>query len=596
MKYEIKNMWNTWSNRSTCSFVHLSTGLAIHLHWKLHNWIEETYIAESLIGRKDPHLEKVSPEYHTLDGSYTKQKITCRQMEVEVETTAIGEDYFLKIRPINPSAINSVIISVNVLWNKPGILINTANNSISFTKDESFMTVNFTEEPGTDYFVQAASPYRVFTLDKTIYVYTGKRQNPEHIEQIIQASRSSLVAGAEKKFGSLADSFLAIQAGISWNIINDPSNDRIISTVGRLWNEEYGGYCLFGWDNFFLPLAVCLDEPELAVHFLKTHFTSLTDEGFIPNDDRGNKTKSFDRSQPPVGSLLTWLIYLNTQDESLLNDALEPLYRWNRWWLEKRLNGELLSYGSHNAFNPLHEPHTNTLKTAKYESGMDDSPMYSETVFNQEKGVMELWDCGLNFLYLADCIFLKKIADEREDYSKSEALEKTIVYFEEKLSLLKDRDIFKNFETHKGLFSDRISPTIFYPLISQFASDEIKENLSEYFWSPQKFGGEWILPSVPRDDPDFAKQCYWKGAVWPPLNFLSYLGFKFSDMQREAASLAEKSQSLFLKEWTGKNIVCENYSSITGTGDDAKLSSDAFHSWGVLMGLMEFIEKGYLTI
>jgi len=32
----------------------------------------------------------------------------------------------------------------------------------------------------------------------------------------------------------------------------------------------------------------------------------------------------------------------------------------------------------------------------------------------------------------------------------------------------------------------------------------------------------------------------------------------------------------------------------TGTGDDERLSSDRFHSWGALFGIMSFIEKGYL--
>ena len=38
----------------------------------------------------------------------------------------------------------------------------------------------------------------------------------------------------------------------------------------------------------------------------------------------------------------------------------------------------------------------------------------------------------------------------------------------------------------------------------------------------------------------------------------------------------------------------ENISSITGTGDDERLSSDPFHSWGALFGIMAFIESGHL--
>mgnify|MGYP001174650607 FL=1 len=102
-----------------------------------------------------------------------------------------------------------------------------------------------------------------------------------------------------------------------------------------------------------------------------------------------------------------------------------------------------------------------------------------------------------------------------------------------------------------------------------------------------------MLPSTARDDPSFKRQRYWKGAIWPPLNFLTYLSLRKVRQYNASAELSEKSMSLFIEEWFRKGFVSENYSSITGTGDDASLSSDRFHSWGTLFGIMGFIEKGY---
>ena len=62
-----------------------------------------------------------------------------------------------------------------------------------------------------------------------------------------------------------------------------------------------------------------------------------------------------------------------------------------------------------------------------------------------------------------------------------------------------------------------------------------------------------------------------------------------------ASTLAEKSLRMFVSEWRRKGYVSENYSSITGTSDDDRLSSDPFHSWGGLFGIMAFIEAGYLA-
>ena len=49
-----------------------------------------------------------------------------------------------------------------------------------------------------------------------------------------------------------------------------------------------------------------------------------------------------------------------------------------------------------------------------------------------------------------------------------------------------------------------------------------------------------------------------------------------------------------LEEWKRMGYVSENYSAITGTGDDPRLSRDRYHSWAALMGIMAFIEEGIL--
>ena len=62
-----------------------------------------------------------------------------------------------------------------------------------------------------------------------------------------------------------------------------------------------------------------------------------------------------------------------------------------------------------------------------------------------------------------------------------------------------------------------------------------------------------------------------------------------------ASALAPRSPAMFLSEWRRKGYVSENLSAITGTGDDPLLSSDPFHSWGALFGVMAFTEAGVLA-
>ncbi len=121
-----------------------------------------------------------------------------------------------------------------------------------------------------------------------------------------------------------------------------------------------------------------------------------------------------------------------------------------------------------------------------------------------------------------------------------------------------------------------------------------KVMVERHLLNPEEFKDEFVIPSIARNDPAFEKQRYWKGAIWPPLNFLVYLGLRQAGLTEVQQPLASRSLKLFLDEWWRMGYVSENYSSITGRGDDPRLSSDRFHSWGVLMGLPIFIQGGQL--
>ena len=118
--------------------------------------------------------------------------------------------------------------------------------------------------------------------------------------------------------------------------------------------------------------------------------------------------------------------------------------------------------------------------------------------------------------------------------------------------------------------------------------------IMDYFYNTEKFRGDYIIPSVPFDDPSFHEQVYWRGTVWGPLNFIVYLGFRNNELQGPARDLAKKSGELFLKEWKRKNFVSENYSSITGTGDDKRLRSTRFYTWGSLLGIIPLMQEGFI--
>jgi hypothetical protein len=105
---------------------------------------------------------------------------------------------------------------------------------------------------------------------------------------------------------------------------------------------------------------------------------------------------------------------------------------------------------------------------------------------------------------------------------------------------------------------------------------------------PTRFWGQWVVPTIARDDPAFADQQYWRGTIWPPTNYLLYQGLRRYGFDRAAADLATKSVALFLETWREYALCRENYDARTGAGGGQR-----YQSWGplfALIGIHEFVD------
>ena len=593
---ELQQGWNTWNTRSVLQHVLLPQGFAINIAFKQHYFLEEQYLREALIGRRGEDVEKIRPGPHTYDGSYTRLDIKWEELDARVRSAHVDDDLVILISP-NSISNNSikVIIGSGMLWNRKGTLFRNEDHLLCRTPGTLTMVHTTSKIIDDDPYLDINTPYMAVWLDGEVGISTGKYRSLDEIKNAIGIQERRLRTEAEE-YGSLSEAFIAIQAGIAWNLIYEPKHDRVVSTVGRLWNEEYGGYCLFGWDNFFLAYMTGLSDRELAYANVIEHLHGKTEGGFIPNDNRGNGSKSFDRSQPPVGGIMVKEIYKRFPEKWFLEATFDDLLDWNRWWVRDRINEGLLSYGSSPAANPFNEPVFGTRVAAGYESGMDDSPMYVGVPFNKNKKTLELQDVGLNSLYIADCYALAEMAGIIGRFDEQNELLKRAEQFSHRMQDIWDPDVgaFLNYRTDVDTSSSRVSPTMFYPLLAGVGDKDQMDRIVGYFYDTNKFYGEWILPSTTRDDPLFLDQKYWRGSIWPPLNFLTYLSLRKSGYYVASSELSERSLELIMTEWNNKGYVSENYSSITGTGDDERLSSDRFHSWGALFGIISFIEKGYL--
>lgn len=156
------------------------------------------------------------------------------------------------------------------------------------------------------------------------------------------------------------------------------------------------------------------------------------------------------------------------------------------------------------------------------------------------------------------------------------------------LTTLWDEDfgLFLNKDLRDGSLSRRISPTHFYALNADCVTETQKRRMmDEHFYNPEEFWGEFIMPTIARNDPAYPDQDYWRGRIWAPTNFLAYAAMKYAGLKQECGDLAKKSEELLLKEWRLHGHVHENYSGDDGMGCGVP-NSDPFYHWG---GLLAYI-------
>jgi putative isomerase len=273
----------------------------------------------------------------------------------------------------------------------------------------------------------------------------------------------------------------------------------------------------------------------------------------------------------------------------------DELLTWNRWWANNRSIKGYLSWGSYYSNDTALTE--SSLQSAAYESGLDNSPMYDTVPFNTKTHTLELADVGLMSLYIADCNSLVEISQILGKNAEAKELKQRAAFYTKQLGTLWDEKtgIFLNKRLDTGAKSYRLSPTNFYPMLAKACTPQQAERMiKEHYYNPKEFYGEYVMPSIARNDSAFKDNSYWRGRIWAPMNFLVYLGMQNYNVKDARTDLINKSRNLLIKNWKENGGVFENYNSVTGKGNDVH-NADGFYHWGALLTFMEFIEKGYMN-
>ena len=603
--------WNSWDVHSVATQVLLPDGLAIHFGLK-HNTTEsnESFLGDILIGRLAQGAEQVFPGPHSWDGSYTELRVDWQHHSWRLQTAHDGDDLVMLATPL-PSVAGgraealppTAAFSVDFLWNREGTVVKRAGSIDAKDASGHEIRVYCTCEPaaaaaqpsaGYSGSLPVHAPYFAADLNAPVAISTGRPRTVAQVTAALARQRDAYAASLRKQAGveAITD---AIQTTLGWDTIFEPEKGRVVSPVSRIWSVDWGGYVIFDWDTFFAATMASVGDRDLAYADAVETLREETSEGFVPNYARGGNWKSFDRSEPPVGAITVLGLYQKFGDRWFLEQTFPALLHWNRWWAAHRDLDGYLAWGSDGEYLPgnLDDNSRGTRLGAILESGLDNSPMYDDTTYDPKTHLLQFADVGLMSMYIADCDALATIADTLHRTSEAEELRSRSAHYTQKLATLwsPEAGIFLNKDLHTGQFSHRLSPTNFYPMLSHSATPAQAHTMIEkHLLNPREFWGEWVIPSIARDDPAFADQNYWRGRIWGPMNYLVYLGLRNYQDSATRAEFAKKSYALFLKEWQAKGHVHENYNAILGTGDDVA-NSDRFYHWGALLGYIEYLEQ-----
>ncbi len=598
--------WNTWDTRSVLSHVLLPEALRVRLGVK--NYASSSFLTEAFVLRTPPDQQdafnqaQVFPGPHAYDGSYTELRVRWQGIELDIRSAHDGDDWVLLVEPVAMTAYPATLVAeAGILYNRPGWTARREDHILAHLPTRE-IAIYCTGAQRAEPNYPTDSPHFVCSLTGPVCLATGHARTIAGARVLLAAARERHLAGIEK-YGAHAQLYHAMQTILAWDTIYEPKKDRVCTPVSRKWNMNWGGYVLFDWDTYFAGWMAAIDHPDLAIANMVEISHERSRHGFIPNFAADENNISDDRSQPPVGSLAVRALLdrWGAQYNWVAAEVFDDLLSWNRWWPRARQVTEgLLAWGC----LPKQEATTghwatssdySDLQGAMWESGLDNSPMYDAVPFDIERRVLLLADAGLTALYVADCQALADLAGRLGKSKEQAEIQERAAPFARALAGLwhEQAGIFLNRRTDTGDWSFRLSPTLFYPLISGTASQAQAEKMMQnHFFNTDKFFGTYILPSISRDDPAYGDNDYWRGRIWAPMNFLVYLGLRNYDLSAARQALADKSAALLLREWLADGHIHENYNAETGAGCDVN-TSDSFYHWGGLLALIPLMEKGF---
>jgi hypothetical protein len=394
----------------------------------------------------------------------------------------------------------------------------------------------------------------------------------------------------------------AVSNNLHWMVLYQAGNHRLYTPAGRGWifPRPGGGpdhWTIFEWDSFFNSLELSMESSKLSLDAVKAVLETQYPNGNIPNW-RGRFGGTPDRSQPPVGAYVVLKLFQKLGDLEFLRFAYPHLQKWHDFWTARKPNGlprrdgnndGLLEWGSDAELLdkdvPPWEKDAPGRQRAAWESGQDDLPNWDDVPFSEQSGTLMMNCVDLSSLYALDSWCLSQIA---ASLGLGHDAEKYLHQYDSMKALINDqlwneKEGFYSDRYWDGPFSVHKAAANFFPLVARIPDDKRARRMLNQLLDPKKFWGEYVIPTISRDDPSFKpeSQQYWRGTIWPPTNYLVYQGLKAYGFDLVASEFAKKSAEMFLRTWSNFQLCPENFDCLSG-----EAGGQRYQSWGPLFALI----------
>jgi putative isomerase len=387
----------------------------------------------------------------------------------------------------------------------------------------------------------------------------------------------------------------SVHAAVLWNLCQD-GDGRLYLPVSRAWVEMIhrmhfphavsAGPVIFGWDTALAAVAAVELGVDLVEAVLAPMFEHQRADGMIPQVVVG--TLASRRTGPPVVFHALARLHERLLEPRLQRRWYANLVAYYRWLRQNRCQGDSGLYqwgGEEGDDHPLAVPGR---VGAALESGMDDSPMWDEVEWDADRRCLAVDCVGFSSL-------MARAAEVMSLWSADLGFpEDAQAYHGDYLDLVdringrlwdEEARIYRN-RRWDGWFTPALTPTSFFPLLAGAAPPDRARDLLTHLFNPRGFWGDHVIPSlIPTHHAFDGDGDYWRGRVWPPLNWLCLEGLRRHDSDA-AALLLRRSRELARWELTHHGHVHENLSALTGQGEPRPgtyARSCPLYAWGGLM-------------